>query len=491
MAFDNQGKPIIGFDDTSALPIISHTPTGDTIYGTLQSETSSQPGTGDFSQTLSVDLDGIPLGPTLLVEKPLDGIASLQEHPGITYRKMPGPATAPAPAIDELKSLMAGLLRSTQAVVDWSIIPTNRPEDVSQSLPSRHSCPDRVTPPRLSSSTSANAFALQRHILALETYFQDVLLLWSPGEAKSAWKVSVANTSIAQTGGQFTTWLELYGKRAVSWEEWKALLKTHLLTRGWEQKLRHKFMLLRCLDTTPTAFDSFFHLLISYQAILHDFEDPLGDVDVCRRMLDGVDDLVTHRMKAALKANSQTVLTVNPADLHIIMIDLIDDAMPATHHLPPLVIAHVQVAPQAPKSYTPMQLEWLDPAKRLLLGEAGKAARMFLSSINTCFSCRQTGHHRLICPTRPLSSPPHNPSSAPVTNLISLADDDYADAPGIFSVDPVAEQLVQDGATTLAGSVPLIMVTCRVQANDDPATTLVDLGAGINVIDQDGDEDGG
>ncbi|KIY31598.1 hypothetical protein I305_05839 [Cryptococcus gattii E566] len=236
-----------------------------------------------------------------------------------------------------------------------------------------------------------------------------------------------------RTGGQFTTWLELYGKRAVSWEEWKALLKTHILTRGWEQKLRHKFMLLRCLDTMLTAFDSFFHLLISYQAILHDFEDPLGDVDVCCCMLDGVDGLVTHRTKAALKANSQTVLTVNPADLHIIMIDLINDAMlearflhnssrarpppnhnrPATHHPPPPVIAHVQVAPQAPKSYTPMQLEWLDPAKRLLLGKAGKAARMFLSSINVCFSCRQTGHHCLICPTRPPSSPPTIPHLPP------------------------------------------------------------------------------
>ncbi|KIR78937.1 hypothetical protein I306_04039 [Cryptococcus gattii EJB2] len=240
-------------------------------------------------------------------------------------------------------------------------------------------------------------------------------------------------------------------------------------------------MLLCCLDTTPTAFDSFFHLLISYQTILRDFEDPLGDVDVSRRMLDGVDGLVTHQTKAALKVNSQTVLTVKPADLHIIMIDLIDDAMleawflhnssharpppnnnrPAAHHPPPPVIAHVQVMPQAPKGYTPMQLD-----------------------INTCFSCRKTGHHRLICPTRPPSSPPHNPLSAPVTNLISLADNDYTNAPGIFSVDPVAEQLVQDGATALAGSVPLIMVTCRVQANDNPATALVDSGAGINVIDR-------
>ncbi|OWZ49816.1 hypothetical protein C356_02339 [Cryptococcus neoformans c45] len=33
---------------------------------------------------------------------------------------------------------------------------------------------------------------------------------------------------------------------------------------------------LRCLGTTPAAFDAFFHLTISYQTILRDFEDPLG-----------------------------------------------------------------------------------------------------------------------------------------------------------------------------------------------------------------------
>ncbi|UOH81088.1 hypothetical protein LQV05_003750 [Cryptococcus neoformans] len=60
-----KGQPIIGYDDISALPIIGHTPTGEIIYGALQSETSSQPGTGDFSQAPSIDLDGIPLGPTL------------------------------------------------------------------------------------------------------------------------------------------------------------------------------------------------------------------------------------------------------------------------------------------------------------------------------------------------------------------------------------------------------------------------------------------
>ncbi|OXG92623.1 hypothetical protein C346_01237, partial [Cryptococcus neoformans D17-1] len=32
MAFDHQGQPIIGYDDTSALPIIGHTPTGEIIY---------------------------------------------------------------------------------------------------------------------------------------------------------------------------------------------------------------------------------------------------------------------------------------------------------------------------------------------------------------------------------------------------------------------------------------------------------------------------
>ncbi|OXG49122.1 hypothetical protein C354_05968, partial [Cryptococcus neoformans MW-RSA1955] len=398
---------------------------------------------------------------------------------------MPAPTSAAVPDIAELKSLMAGLLRSSQAIVDQSVTTTNRLNDVSQSLPSRNSRPDCILPPRLSSSTSADAFALQRHILALDTYFQDVLLLWSPGDAESAWKVSVANSSISQSGSRFTTWLELYGKRAVSWDEWKTLLKTHLLTRGWEQKLRHKFMLLRCLDTTPTAFDTFFHLLISHQTILRDFEDPLGDVD------------------AALKAHGLTVLTVKPANLHII-IDIIDDAMlearflqnstrprppfntnrPTTPRSPTPVVAQVQVAPQAPKGYMPQQLEWLDPAKRLPLGDTGKAARTFLGSINACFSCRKTGHHRLICPTRPPSSPSQHSSSAPAANLISLADDDSPDAPDIFSVDPVADQLVQDGATALAGSVPLLMVTCRVQANDDPATALVDSGAGINVIDR-------
>ncbi|OXM79082.1 hypothetical protein C364_03560 [Cryptococcus neoformans Bt63] len=327
MAFDNQGQPIIGYDDTSALPIIGHTPTGGIIYGALQSETSSQPGTGDFSQAPSIDLDGIPLGPTLLDEKPLDSLAPVHDCPGESYRKTPAPTSAAVPDIAELKSLMAGLLRLSQAIIDQSVTTTNRLNDVSQSLPSRNSCPDRILPPWLSSSTSADAFALQHHILALDTYFQDVLLLWSPGDAESAWKVLVTNLSISQSGSCFTTWLELYGKRAVSWDEWKTLLKTHLLTRGWEQKLRHKFMLLHCLDTTPTAFDTFFHLLISHQTLLRDFEDPLGDVDVCRCMLDGVDGLVTHRTKAALKATGQTVLTVKPADLHIIMIDLIDDAM--------------------------------------------------------------------------------------------------------------------------------------------------------------------
>ncbi|OWT38948.1 hypothetical protein C362_03110 [Cryptococcus neoformans Bt1] len=83
-------------------------------------------------------------------------------------------------------------------------------------------------------------------------------------------------------------------------------------------------------------------------------------------------------------------------------------------------------------------------------------------------------------PPPPLNIPPLPPPA----NLISLADDDSPDTPGIFSVDPVADQLVQDGATALAGSVPLLMVTCCVQANDGPATALVDSGAGINVIDQ-------
>ncbi|KAE8540694.1 hypothetical protein D1P53_003058 [Cryptococcus gattii VGV] len=275
MAFDHQGKPIIGFDDSSALPIIGHTSTGDNIYGTLHSETTSQPGTGVFLQEASVNLDSVPLEPPLLKEKPLNFLAPVHDCPVESYCKMPGPAPATAPDIAELNNLLAGLLHSSQAIVDQSVTTTN-------------------------------------HLN--EMYFQDVLLLWSPGQAESAWKVSVANTSISQTGSRFTMWLELYGKRAVSWDEWKTLLKTHLLTRGWEQKLRHKFMLLCCLDTTPTAFDSFFHLLVSHQAILCNFEDPLSDVDVCHCMLDGVDGLVTHCTKAVLRMEGQTVLTVKPAD---------------------------------------------------------------------------------------------------------------------------------------------------------------------------------
>ncbi|OXG31226.1 hypothetical protein C360_04724, partial [Cryptococcus neoformans Bt15] len=130
MAFDNQGQPIIGYDDTSALPIIGHTPTGEIIYGALQSETSSQPGTGAFSQAPSIDLEGIPLGPTLLDEKPLDSLAPVHDHPSESYRKTPAPTTAAVPDIAELKSLMAGLLRSSQAIVDQSVTTTTRLNDV-------------------------------------------------------------------------------------------------------------------------------------------------------------------------------------------------------------------------------------------------------------------------------------------------------------------------------------------------------------------------
>ncbi|OXH14472.1 hypothetical protein C370_02448, partial [Cryptococcus neoformans A1-35-8] len=139
----------------------------------------------------------------------------------------------------------------------------------------------------------------------------------------------------------------------------------------------------------------------------------------------GVDGLVTHRTKAALKAHGQTVLMVKLANLHIIMIDLINDAMleahflqnstcncppfnnnqPATPHSPTLVIAQVQVMPQAPKGYMLQQFKWLDPTKHLPLGDTGKAARTFLGSINACFSCCKTGHHWLICPTCPPPPP--------------------------------------------------------------------------------------
>lgn len=124
------------------------------------------------------------------------------------------------------------------------------------------------------------------------------------------------------------------------------------------------------------------------------------------------------------------------------------------------------------------------PSKALAFGRHGQS-RSRLSRQHQCvFLLPEDWPPPAHLPNPPPSSPSQHSSSAPAANLISLADDDSPDAPDIFSVDPVADQLVQDGATALAGSVPLLMVTCRVQANDDPATALVDSGAGINVIDR-------
>ncbi|KAE8543456.1 hypothetical protein D1P53_000170 [Cryptococcus gattii VGV] len=125
MVFDHQGKPIIGFDDSSALPIIGHTSTGDNIYGTLHFETASQPGTGVFLQEASANLDSVPLEPPLLEEKPLDFLAPVHDHPGESYCKTPGPAPTAAPDVAELNSLLAGLLCSSQAIVNQSVTTTN------------------------------------------------------------------------------------------------------------------------------------------------------------------------------------------------------------------------------------------------------------------------------------------------------------------------------------------------------------------------------
>ncbi|EAL17172.1 hypothetical protein CNBN1970 [Cryptococcus deneoformans B-3501A] len=193
------------------------------------------------------------------------------------------------------------------------------------------------------------------------------------------------------------------------------------------------------------------------------------------------------------------------ADLYEIMMDVIDDAMlearflqvPTRPRHPPTVANVIAPVPAPPliaklapapstttKGHTAQQLDWLDPAKRLPLGDAGRSARAYLQSINACFSCRVVGHHRLICPTRPPSTPPNASASVPVANLISLADDDESDHHGVFAVDPVTDTLVQDASSALAGSVPLIMVNCRFKADGDTVPALVDCGAGINVVDR-------
>ncbi|EAL17161.1 hypothetical protein CNBN2070 [Cryptococcus deneoformans B-3501A] len=185
--------------------------------------------------------------------------------------------------------------------------------------------------------------------------------------------------------------------------------------------------------------------------------------------------------------------------------DVIDDAMlearflqvPTRPRHPPTVANVIAPAPAPPliakltpapstttKGHTAQQLDWLDPAKRLPLGDAGRSARAYLQSINACFSCRVVGHHRLICPTRPPSTPPNASASVPVANLVSLADDDEPDHHGVFAVDPVTDTLVQDASSALAGSVPLIMVNCRFKADGNTVPALVDCGAGINVVDR-------
>lgn len=139
---------------------------------------------------------------------------------GAIYRKTLGPASAfsgtAVPEIDELKSIVAGLLRSTQALADQATTSHDR-----HVPPSTHgSRLDKISLPRLGTHSPADPFALQRHLLALETYFRDTLLHWSPGSAEQAWKISVANTSISQSGSHFTTWLELHGKHAETWDAW-------------------------------------------------------------------------------------------------------------------------------------------------------------------------------------------------------------------------------------------------------------------------------
>lgn len=118
------------------------------------------------------------------------------------------------PEIDELKSIVAGLLRSTQTLADQA----TTSHDCHSTPTTCRSCPDKISLPRLGSHSHTDVFALQRHLLALETYFCNALLHWSPGLTEQAWKISVVNTLISQLGGHFTMWLELHGKHVENWD---------------------------------------------------------------------------------------------------------------------------------------------------------------------------------------------------------------------------------------------------------------------------------
>ena len=66
--------------------------------------------------------NAVPSVPDLPEEKLVNYATPVHDNMGAIYRKTPGPATAfsgmAVPEIDELKSIVAGLLCSTQALAD-------------------------------------------------------------------------------------------------------------------------------------------------------------------------------------------------------------------------------------------------------------------------------------------------------------------------------------------------------------------------------------
>ena len=174
MAFDSQGQPIIAYDEVTSRPIIRHHPTGVPIFGTFTEDHLSSAGSGEnlASPTTS---NAVPSVPDLPDEKMVNYATPVHDTTGAIYRKTPGPTTAfsgtTVPEIDELKSIVAGLLRSTQALADQATTGHDRhvPPSTRGSRTRSPRCDLGLTPPP-TRSHSSDTSSLWRPISATLSY---------------------------------------------------------------------------------------------------------------------------------------------------------------------------------------------------------------------------------------------------------------------------------------------------------------------------------
>ncbi|TYJ55766.1 hypothetical protein B9479_003543 [Cryptococcus floricola] len=125
---------------------------------------------------------------------------------------------------------------------------------------------------------------------------------------------------------------------------------------------------------------------------------------------------------------------------------------------------------------TAEQAAWVNPDINLPPGEGGVRARAFLQRRAACFGCRQYGHVRAACPTHP---------PRPRIAAIVPTSPDLASLAGPVSQAPAHGQEDADPGVKSSGSVPLLIVNARVQADGPSYQALMDTGAAVNVIHKD------